>query len=71
MCWCGSKSQRVLLQARVEGLGEGQQPYLDNLEGRARKESAGPLSFDQEVDRIYLSASPDIAVHLLPAPTPQ
>lgn len=50
------------MQTRLEGLGEGQQPYLDNMDKRSRKESAGTLTVDQEVDRIYLQASPEVTV---------
>jgi len=51
-----------ITQTRLEGLGEGQQPYLDNMDKRSRKESAGTLTVDQEVDRIYLQASPEVTV---------
>ena len=42
-----------------------EQPYLDNLDSRSRKtQPAGPLSFDREVDRIYVGAPEDIKVEL-------
>lgn len=48
-------------QATVENLGN--QPYLDNLDSRSRKKQpAGPLRFDREVDRIFVGAPEDIKV---------
>jgi hypothetical protein len=56
-------SHLMSAQAAVENLGE--QPYLDNLDGRSRKtQPAGPLHFDGEVDRIFVGAPEDIKVAL-------
>jgi D-hexose-6-phosphate mutarotase len=45
----------------VENLGE--RSYLDNLDGRNRNsQPADSLTFDREVDRIYVEAPADIKV---------
>lgn len=50
-------------KAVVEGLGDGHQQYLDNLDSREKKQQpAGNISFDQEVDRIYVEAPADVKV---------
>lgn len=44
-----------IAKARVDGL-DGHH-YLDKLDGFARKPQAGAITFDREVDRIYLGAA--------------
>ncbi len=45
---------------RVEGLEDC--PYLDKVEGMARKRQSGPVTFDREVDRIYLDHPADCRI---------
>jgi len=42
-------------QAHVEGL-DGR-PYIDSIDGKTRKTQAGPIRFQEEVDRIYLETT--------------
>lgn len=47
----------------MDGLGDGHQQYLDNLDSREKKQQPlGNITFDREVDRIYVEAPTEINV---------
>ena len=49
-----------ITQASVKGLD--QRPYIDSIDSATRKIQSGPISFAEEVDRIYLETTDDCLV---------